>query len=203
MDKKRGFSFLEMLIVIMIVGILFVVFKTSFQVKNKDVLYGQACIETIYGEINNFLHAAISSKSINSWGTQIFPDTYIISFIPAEQSIKLWYQSPWNSYSIYSTISITGHTSNYCSDNDYLIVLTGDTYEVHISKWLQATQERSFFYLSWVSTSTGANIFLQYETSGTWCRTMARFESDTRIINIKKQMCLSFTGAVDCLEWDN
>ena len=63
---KKGFSFLEMLIVIMIVGILFVVFRTSFQVKNKDVLYGQACIETIYGEVNNFLHAAISSKSINS-----------------------------------------------------------------------------------------------------------------------------------------
>lgn len=64
--KKKGFSFLEILIVIMIVGILFVTFRSSFQIKNKDILYGQSCIETIYGEINNFLHAAISSKSVNS-----------------------------------------------------------------------------------------------------------------------------------------
>ncbi len=62
--KRKGFSFLEMLIVMMIVGILFVVFRSAFQVKNKDLLYGEACIETIYGEINNFLHAAVSSKSL-------------------------------------------------------------------------------------------------------------------------------------------
>lgn len=66
MYKKRGFSFLEVLIVIMIVGILFVAFRSSFQVKNKDVLYGQACIETLYGQVNNFLHAGLSSKSMNS-----------------------------------------------------------------------------------------------------------------------------------------
>lgn len=62
----KGFSFLELLMVMMVVSILFVAFRSSFQVKNKDVFYGQACVESIYGEINNFLYAAISSKSINS-----------------------------------------------------------------------------------------------------------------------------------------
>jgi len=48
----------------MIVSILFVAFRSSFQIKNKDVLYGQACIETLYGQVNNFLHAGLSSKSL-------------------------------------------------------------------------------------------------------------------------------------------
>ncbi|MEI6774956.1 MAG: hypothetical protein WCL18_09665 [bacterium] len=53
-----------MLIVIMIVSVLFIAFRSSFQIKNKDVLYGQACIETVYGQVNNFLHAGLSSKSL-------------------------------------------------------------------------------------------------------------------------------------------
>lgn len=203
MDKKRGFSFLEILIVMMIVSILFVTFRSSFQVKNKDVLYGQACIETVYGEVNNFLHAAISSKSVNSWGTQIFPDTYIISFIPAEQSIKLWYQSPWNPYYIYSTLLMTGNSNNYCSSNRYAMVLSWMTYEIYINKGLQEGQNMRFFYLSWASISTGANTFLQCDINGTWCKTMGRFESDTRTISLQKQICLSFSTTGDCLEWDN
>jgi prepilin-type N-terminal cleavage/methylation domain-containing protein len=66
MKTKKGFSFLELLIVMMIISILFVTFKSSFQIKNKDILYGQACIEHVYGEVNNFVYAAISSKSVYS-----------------------------------------------------------------------------------------------------------------------------------------
>ena len=203
MYKKRGFSFLEVLIVIMIVGILFVAFRSSFQVKNKDVLYGQACIETLYGQVNNFLHAGLSSKSMNSWGTQIFPEKYIIAFNPSSGTIVLLYEEQGNR-NIYSKIELSGNTTMYCVSNSYAIVITGDTYELHINKWLQENSALQSFYLSgiwWVST--GWNIFLQCDTSWTWCKTMARFESDARTISIKKQMCLSFSDTGDCLEWDN
>lgn len=204
MKTKKGFSFLEILIVIMIVGILFVTFRSSFQIKNKDILYGQTCIETIYGEINNFLHAAVSSKSLNSWGTQIFPDTYIITFDPTTQHIHLWYEAQWNPYYIYRSISVTGDVNNYCSTAAYTIVMSWDAYQVYINKWLQKTQEKSFFYFSGInSVSTGADTLLQCDTTGTGCKTLARFEADTRTISLKKQMCLSFATTGDCLEWDN
>lgn len=187
----------------MIVGILFVAFRSSFQIKNKDTLYGQACIETIYGQVNNFLHAGLSSKSISSWSIVIFPDQYIISFVPDQQRIELLYQEQGSIY-IYSSIEITGNiSSNYCTSNGYTIELSWDTYELHINKGLQENQAMQFFYISGTNViSTGWTIFLQCDTQWTWCKTMARFESDTRTIQLKKYMCLSFSGT-DCLEWDN
>ena len=204
MNKKRKwFSFLEILIVMMIVGILFVAFRSSFQVKNKDVLYGQACIETLYGQVNNFLHAGLSSKSLFSWTTAIFPDQYIVSFIPAQQRIELKYNEQGNEY-IYSSIELTGNSNiMYCSSNSYTIQLTWETYELHINKWLQENAALQFFYFTGTSSiSTWWSEFLQCNNQWTWCKTMARFESDTRTISLKKQICLIFTGA-DCLEWDN
>lgn len=202
MDKKRGFSFLEILIVMMIVGILFVVFRSSFQVKNKDVLYGQACIETLYGQVNNFLHAGLSSKSLFVWTSVIFPDQYIVSFKPAQQLIELKYSEQGSEY-IYSSIELTGSNIMYCNSNRYTMILSWENYELHINKWLQENAALQFFYLSGTnSVSTWWSEFLQCDNQWTWCKTMARFESDTRTISLKKQICLSFTGT-DCLEWDN
>lgn len=201
--KKKWFSFLEILIVMMIVSILFIAFRSSFQVKNKDVLYSQACIETLYGEVNNFLHAGLSSRSIQSWGTQIFPDQYIISFKPDEQMIELRYTSQ-GTEKIYSNIELTGNNNiMYCSSNNYTIQLSWETYELHINKGLQENAALQFFYLSGASSiSTWWNTFIQCDAQWTWCKIMARFESDTRTISLKKQMCLSFSGS-DCSERDN
>jgi len=194
---------LEILIVMMIVGILFVAFRSSFQVKNKDILYGQACIETIYGEINNFLHAGLSSKSLSSWTMQFFPDQYSIRFNPDTQSIGLWYKEQGNEH-IYSTIELTGNINiMYCTSNRYSIQLSWETYELYINKGLQENAALQFFYLSGTnSISTWWNTFIQCDAQWTWCKIMARFESDTRTISLKKQMCLSFSGS-DCNEWDN
>ena len=203
MHKKSWFSFLEILIVMMIVGILFVTFRSSFQVKNKDVLYGQACIETLYGQVNNFLHAGLSSKSLFTWTTAIFPDQYIISFKPTSGEIALSYKENGVT-TIYSTISLIGNSNiMYCSSNSYTIQLTGETYELHINKWLKENAALKFFYLSWTtSISTWWSTFLQCPIQWTWCKEMAKFESDTRTISLKKQICLTFTGS-DCLERDN
>lgn len=190
-----------MLIVIMIISILFVAFRSSFQIKNKDILYAQACIETIYGEVNNFLHGAISSKSMNSWGIQIFPDRYNIAFRPAQQHIELGYEQPGNLYSLYSSISISGNTSNYCNSNNYVIIMSGNSYEISINKWVQENENLQFFMLSWISI-TGENTFRKCNPQLIDCKKMARFESDTRTLSLKKQMCLTYTGN-DCLEWDN
>lgn len=112
---------LEMLIVIMIVGILFVAFRSSFQIKNKDVLYGQTCIETLYGQINNFVYAGLSSKVIFSGTTKHFPDQYIITFNPSTQNISLNYQENTTPY-IYSSIDLSGGTNiNYCKTSTYFI----------------------------------------------------------------------------------
>lgn len=199
-QQYKGFSFLEMLIVIMIVSILFVAFRSSFQVKNKDILYSQSCIESIYGEVNNFLYAWLSSKSLFTGNTTIFPDQYIISFQPLSGIIELLYENQ-GSTNLYNRIQINGNSNiTNCINSAYTIQLTWETYQLHINKWLQETNMKSFFISDWVNT--GENIFLQCDNKWTRCKPVGYFESDTRTISIKKQICLSFSGS-ECSEWDN
>lgn len=202
-QHPKGFSFLELLIVMMIVSILFVTFRSSFQVKNQDVLYGQSCVESIYWEVNNFLYAAISSKSINSWWTQIFPDIYTISFDPNNQKIALTYKTTEDIYYTYNTIIVSGQNNmQYCDSKYSTLLLSGDTYEITINKWLQKNNTMKSFYLSGVSI-TGENIFLWCDGQGNGCKNISYFLTDTRTIAIQKYMCLRFSTTGDCLEWDN
>ncbi len=203
-SRKKGFTMLEVLIVIMIVGILFVAFRSSFQIKNKDVLYGQACIETLYGQINNFVYAGLSSKVIFSGNVKHFPDQYIATFNPNIQNISLNYQENTTT-SIYSSIDISGWSNiNYCRTSTYFMRMNGDNYTLTINKWLAENQNlQSFFITGTSSQSTGGNTFWECNLVGTWCKEMARFETDIRTISIKKYMCLSFSETWDCLEWDN
>lgn len=204
--NKKWFSFLEMLIVIMIVSILFISFRSAFQVKNKDVLYGQACIETIYGQVNNFLYAWLSSKSVFNGTTEIFPNQYIINFDPSNKKIELKYTTGETSTDIlYSTIEMTGNmNNNYCITNSYIIVLSWDNYQLHINKGLQENSALQSFYLSGNSlVNTGESIFWQCTIQWTWCKEMARFESDIRTLQLKKYICLRFEETGECSEWDN
>ena len=204
MYKKSGFSFLELLIVMMIVSVLFVAFRSSFEVKNKDTFYAQACVEDIYGQVNNFIHAGLSSKSLFDWTTAVFPDTYTISFQPEEQKIFLQYQQQESGY-IYSSIEITGDSNTtYCVSNSYIMLLTWDTYELTINKWLQENIALQSFYLSGTtSVSTWANIFLQCTPEWLWCKKIGRFQTDTRTLSLQKQICLFINNEGECEERDN
>lgn len=206
MYKKKWFSFLELLIVMMIISILFVTFRSSFQIKNKDILYGQACIETIYGQVNNFLYGWLSSKSLFSWSTTIFPNEYIINFQPLSWIIELNYKTEESGWDIvYNKIEINKNTNiTYCTSNSYIIQLTWNNYWIYIKKWLQNNNNMSSFYISGENLiNTGETVFLQCSNQWTLCKTIARFETDTRIMGLKKQICLSFTETGDCIERDN
>lgn len=203
MDKKKGFTLVEILIVIMIIGILFVAFKSLFQVNNKDILYSQACVENIYGEINNFVQAGLHSKVMYSGDIRIFPDKYVVSFNTYKQEIELLYTQEANTH-IYKSITWTGNTANYCTNNSYMIMLTWDNYRIHINKGWEENNNFQTFYLSDIpSISNGWNTFLMCDRWWTWCQEIARLQSDTRIMSINKYMCLHLDNNGICSEWDN
>jgi hypothetical protein len=148
------------------------------------------------------LYSAISSKAINSWFTQIFPDIYTIRFDTNNQNIVLKYKTAEESYYTYSSISLTGQNNlQYCT-NGLTLVLSGDTYEIYINKWLKQNNAMQSFYLSGESI-TGSNIFRWCNNNWEDCKEIAHFLTDTRTISIQKQMCLHFGTTGDCLEWDN
>lgn len=199
---KRWFTLVEMLIVIMIMGILFVAFKSSFQIKNKDTLYGQVCMERIYENIHEFLTAWLQSKAINRNEKRIFPDRYILQFDVAEQVINLA-TVEWSDIVPYQAISLRNTNDEYCENQRYYIQMTGDSYRVHINKGLQENNNNQIFYISDIdSLYQGENTFVQCDKGGWICTEIARIQTDTRIMGIDKYVCLSNSTAGQCEERD-
>ncbi len=207
-SKKHGFTLIEMIIVIVIISVIFIAFRQYFQVQNRDILYGQSCIENIYGQVNNFLYGGLTSKTIFSGNNKNFPSLYTITFDTTSQEISLGYEENGTA-SNYETISLlTGNSNNLCTTNGYQILFSGDTYTLMVNKWLKEDQNLKFFFLTGNNSNfTGANTFRQCPPSNpgidSTCKNIGRLETDTRSMEIKKQICLNINTGGVCDQRDN
>ena len=181
-------------------------FKNVFQVNNRDSLYGEACINNLYGDISNYLYSAITSKALLSEKIQIFPNTYYIEFNSTENTIRFSYDTWWwiSTWKDFSLASFTGNvTKNYnCKTNAYNIWLSWTNLQIKINKWLTEDANLQSMSLSGEgigsNTFTGAIKFLLYYPNSTWYKELWRFEIDIRTQSIKSKMCLSINNTWDC-----
>ena len=182
-------------------SVLFFALRNSFQIKDKDVLYGQTCVEDVYGEIDTFVNAAIRSKSLQISGTTFaYPDKYFISLDKDTNSIQLRYQDTWGIIT-YRTLALTGNVSPsyYCQTSSYDIVLSGTNLDVTINKGLAQDQNLQSFILSGAGGFTWSVDFMQCESSV--CKQIGQLVVDTRTQSVQKKLCLTLSGNV-CGEWD-
>lgn len=203
---KKGYTLVELIIVMAIIWVLLLAFKNIFQVKNKDALYGESCVNNLYGDVNNYLYSAITSKAISSGSEKIYPSTYYIEFDTTDtgNAINLAYATGAGMVSS-RYLSLTGTVpSNYnCNTNAYYIALSGPSLlQVTINKGL--TEDVNLRSMSLSGAGIGANTFtsdvkflLKYPGS-TWYRELGRFEIDIRTQSIKSKMCLSINNTWDC-----
>lgn len=201
--KRRWFTMIEIILVLLILSILFLSFKQLFQIKNKDVVYGQTCIENLYGKINNFAKSAIRSQSIYSWSVAYYPDTYKVEIIPSQNAIALSYIISWTTH-IHQTYQLTGNvpTQRYCETNEYIIQLSGNDEVLSINKWLGENNQLQSFWLSGSQHfGTSIDIFL-YTNNNPTGKHIGTFIIDTRTQAIQKKLCLNIATWGNCLEWD-
>lgn len=126
---------IEIILVLLILSILFFSFKNLFQIRNKDIAYGQTCVENLYGSINNFAKGASRSQSITFGTSTMYPDRYLIHILPSQNTIALEYFASGAMQS-YQTYQLTGNIPNqrYCNTNTYYIVLSGNDSTLTINK---------------------------------------------------------------------
>jgi hypothetical protein len=126
---------IEIILVILILSVLLFAFRNIFQIKNKDVAYGQTCVEYVYGQVRSFADAATRSKGLASGTIITYPDQYQIFFATTTNSIQLKYSSGGVIY-IQQSFNLTGDDTKkrYCTTNAYAMVLSGTTLDVHINK---------------------------------------------------------------------
>jgi prepilin-type N-terminal cleavage/methylation domain-containing protein len=171
---KKGYTLIELLIVIVIVGVLMLAFKNIFQINNKDSLYGEACINNLYGEVSNYLYSAITSKGIKSGNVTVYPSTYYIDFNTTTNAIRLGYTTTVDGPIItgqYLTLTGTVPKNFNCRSNAYVMTLSGKSLQVIINKGLSEDANLRSMILSGVgianNTFSGEIKFLLKYPTGT------------------------------------
>lgn len=195
---------IEIILVVLILSILFFSFKNIFQIKNKDIIYGQTCIEHLYGEINNFAKSAIRSQNISSGTTNIYPDQYLIYMIPSQNTITLKYIAS-GTLSDYRTYQLSWAipSERYCHTNEYTVIISWSDTMLTINKWLGTNAQHQSFRLSTPGQFQLTTDILLQHTNGGLYKQIGQFFIDTRTQAIQKRICLVInnTGA-NCEEWD-
>jgi hypothetical protein len=120
-----GFTTFELVIVLMIMTIIFTTLQSLFKPQNSDQIYGEVCVNTLYGEIAKQVTSALTAKSFVVANQKISPSVYLIQIDQTGNRIRLGYMS---GASPVLTTSLTLGTSTgvrYCIGPDYLISLSG------------------------------------------------------------------------------
>lgn len=188
-----------------VIWVLMLAFKGIFQINNKDALYGEACVNNLYGDVNNYLYSAITSKAITSGDTKIYPNIYYIEFDTTTNAIYMGYTTGDASSPIIMNtyIPLTGAPQNYnCTSNGYNMRLSGEHLQIKINKWLIEDANWKSMSLSWIGIgndtfTSDVKLLLTYPW-GTWYKELGRFEIDIRTQSIKKKLCLLINNTWDC-----
>ena len=177
--------------------------RNLFTIKNKDVYYGENCVESIYGNMANYATNAITSKGIISWGITLYPIQYRIDIQPSTNSIIFRYVSGDNLVYTSSILALTGNTmpgGYYCKTSNYTISLSWKELDIRINKGLQQDNNLQSFILSWASF-TGSIDFYQFSTTTSEPRKIiGTISVDTRTQIIQRRICLSLDTWGNCLE---
>lgn len=205
MKTKKWYTLLELLMVTILVSLLWVVFSNTFKPKNKDILYGEACVNSIYADISNFMNTSLTSKSIISGWLHIVPDKYYIDINTNNNSILLTYTYNDNNY-IYKQLNLTWNIppNYYCNTNNYVMIFSGNSSLIEIDKWINWNNPsfKWFSINSWNSFYEKINLNLcpQWNIQYDKCKEIWIYEIDSRTDSIKRKNCLNVNFSWHCEE---
>lgn len=195
--KKKSFTMLEVLLVVLILGILFSAYKNFFANDDKYFIQSQTCYNTVYGNLKNFLDDASSGKwYITGWNQTYFPTGYNINIYPSAQtgevSIKLSYNYNWGVYD-YKKIYLNkwANWSNPCESTNYKIKMTNtDVDSVSVMKMLQWNLNEQPFLINGDNNKITWNLTMTYCTMNDRCKALWVIMFDKRVWQIKLNRCL-------------
>lgn len=206
--KKSWYTLIELLLVVIIIWVLWIAFRDNFKPKNKDIMYGEACVNNIYSDISSFINNALTSKNILSGLNKISPIQYIIDINPNGNTISLKYKESESAFAVsYKQLNLTGNMppNYYCDTNAYTMILSWNNTIVEINKWFKENSSLKNFNIN-NSNSLYEKIFLklcphnnnivQYDK----CKEVWLYEVDVSIQNIKRSTCLNTNSGWNCDE---
>ena len=206
---KKGFTLLELLIVVIIIWLLMLSFKNMFSYKDINRLKYDTCNVHINWKLDNFFQDAILQKSIYTGNKWKKVDDYSIIFDIDNQKIDFifsWSQIWWK---VIKTIHLNWtwfDEKNDCFSPGYHTKLSWENLKVEIKPWLQvdndANWDAGIILYTWSSFENKAKnwatwwVILYYCEWSWWnCFERNKIVIDTKVNLIKKfyyQRCSSY-----------
>lgn len=202
---KKGFTIIELLIVVIIIWLLIWALKPMFTYKNVDRLKYDTCYLHINWKLDNFFQSAILQKSVYTWDKWRKVNTYWIKFDVTNQKIDLiysWTQIWWN---IIKSIDLNWtwfDKENDCFTPSYHTKLSWENIKVIIKPWLQVDNKADWdawiVLYTWSSFSNKANNWATWAVSFYYCEwswtqlkcyERNKIVIDTKVNLIKKYFC--------------
>ncbi len=135
MKNPKGFSLMELVLVIIIMTVLVSMSKNLFQTPNKYILESEVCINNINGKISQFFYQGITGKNKTISGTTYEPTQYVISMSrditgnSSKLDLDIFTGSAFHyrDTSVYINPTSTTSKSNilWCDTSVYTVVLSG------------------------------------------------------------------------------
>ncbi len=203
MHNTKGFTLVEMITVVIILGILMVMSSSFFFWSNNNKYYAETCANHIYGAVKNFHYNALVGKKNEEQNTDKNQETptptqYRITF---NQNNIEFSTSTGKVFSEINTFTFADEVAKKCGSDVYNITLSGWS----SSDPLFILTANKNFSSAWWSAMilTGNNnrlytgdITIIQDNTVEWTKTdIAQIHIDTRNQSITKRNCRIFEKA--------
>ncbi|MBS8122502.1 prepilin-type N-terminal cleavage/methylation domain-containing protein [Candidatus Vampirococcus lugosii] len=194
--NNKGFTLVELMIVLSIIGVLFGVFSRLLSFENRDYIRGEGCVNHVYGEIKNYFDNASTGKGIYTGGNDLeFPSLYSVQFNTGDNKVLFKYDTVSSTGQDYKEILLsgTGRDSNFCFDENagyHINIDKVNLDKIAMNKLLQSDVKTSPFTLHETNDSivTGHVEFV-FE-KGDFKRIISKIEFDKRVSRIYHNKCV-------------
>lgn len=126
--QRKGFTIIEIILVIIIIMILFLASRNLFQAPNKYLIDSEVCVNTVYGQLSQFFYQWITGKDKTINWISHEPNSYWIQisrWTTGYSSVWLYISTGWNYIQeSRNHISTTGSSVIWCNSQIYTVMLS-------------------------------------------------------------------------------
>jgi len=180
--------------------VAFLMLQGVFRPSNSDQLYGEVCVNRIYGEIQKHSTKALTAKSVLFANQKIFPQLYTVLFDIDRNQVVLWFENGVSNW-VLSVLTLSGGGAQpYCMTSSYRIVLTGmNSTLLRLSKNNQSTLTQPSRSLDGLLTGS---LELLLCPRGSWsCKDFYKIAIDTRVQRLSLISCAQRSSPEHCSIW--
>ena len=204
--KKKLFTLLELILVILLVALLLNAIRQIFTYKQRDWIKANWCVYNLVWKSENYFFSALTSKGIFTGGKLIFPTRYILVFSGQDQKVYLKYFSgndtsglTWTYY-IFSLTWSDEDSQFWCYSPRYQVRLSGSM-NVVMQPGLEWWAWKKWILIDWNEWKFTWQVYLKFY--GYWYswKILGKIRVDKRVDLLEYVPCLQRTGKIYCKKW--